>query len=117
MTDQPTPRTEAGRRLTDELHDEATAYFAMTSRRFSIAPMVERIHAAVLAIETEAEAQARTEALDVEAWMEIVSASLAATTEGTDWAEAPEPSDEPGSPYVRRLTNEILSRLAAKETP
>ena len=36
--------------------------------------------------------------LDVERWMEIVSDSLAATTEGTDWAEAPEPSDEPGSP-------------------
>lgn len=42
---------------------------------------------------------------------EIVSDSLAAATEGTDWAEAPEYSDEPGSLYVNRLTNEIASRL------
>jgi len=41
---------------------------------------------------------------------EAVSDSLAATTEGTDWAEAPEPSDEPGSPYVLRLTNELRAR-------
>jgi len=47
--------------------------------------------------------------------MEAVSDSLAATTEGTDYAEAPEPSDEPGSPYVRRLTNELLSRLHPRE--
>lgn len=44
---------------------------------------------------------------------EIVSDSLAATTEGTDWAEAPVPSDEPGSPYVLRLTNELIARGAA----
>ena len=40
---------------------------------------------------------------------EAVSNSLAATTMGTDWAEAPEPSDEPGSEYVLRLTNDWLS--------
>ena len=43
---------------------------------------------------------------------DLIAESLAATTEGTDWAEAPESSDEPGSPYVVRLTNEILARLA-----
>lgn len=41
----------------------------------------------------------------------IVSDSLAATTMGTDYAEAPEPSDEPGSPYVMRLTHEIAARF------
>ncbi len=50
-------------------------------------------------------------------WMEAVSDSLAATTEGTDYAEAPEPSDEPDSPYVTRLTNELISRLAAEAAP
>ena len=48
---------------------------------------------------------------DRERLAEIVSDSLAAATQGTEWAEAPEPSDEPGSPYVMRLTNEIASRL------
>ena len=42
---------------------------------------------------------------------EVVSDSLASSTEGTDWAEAPEPSDEPGSPYVLRMTNEIGLRF------
>lgn len=41
---------------------------------------------------------------------DAVSDALAATTEGTDWAEAPEPLDEPGSPYVLRLTNELAAR-------
>jgi hypothetical protein len=41
---------------------------------------------------------------------EIVSDSLASATEGTDEAVAPEFSDEPGSDYVRRLTNELTAR-------
>ena len=45
---------------------------------------------------------------------EAVSDSLAATTEGTDYAEAPAPSDEPGSPYVLRLTNELAARGVAR---
>ena len=45
-----------------------------------------------------------------DALAEAVSDSLAATTEGTDYAEAPEPTDEPGSPYVMRLTNELAAR-------
>jgi hypothetical protein len=44
---------------------------------------------------------------------EAVSDSLAATTEGTDYAEAPVPSDEPGSPYVMRLTHELIARGVA----
>lgn len=48
---------------------------------------------------------------------DAVSDSLAATTEGTDWAEAPEPSDEPGSPYVLRLANELASRGVTVAAP
>ena len=50
----------------------------------------------------------------LDALAEAVSDSLAATTEGTDYAEAPEPSDEPGSPYVLRLTNELAARGVAR---
>jgi hypothetical protein len=54
-----------------------------------------------------------------EALAEAVSDSLAATTEGTDYAEAPVPSDEPGSPYVMRLTHELQARgvAARSSTP
>jgi hypothetical protein len=47
---------------------------------------------------------------EVQALAEQVSDALAATTEGTNYDEAPEPSDEPGSPYVMRLTNELHAR-------
>jgi len=87
------PRTEAGRRL--------AAY------RNGAYVNVEDI----LAIEAEAAAGPRDEGLTWETLATVVSDSLAATTEGTDWAEAPEPSDEPGSPYVKRLTNEMWMRL------
>jgi predicted P-loop ATPase/GTPase len=66
--------------------------------------------------ETLREAGAATPpALDVERWYEAVSDALVATTEGTDYAEAPEPSDEPKSPYVMRLTHELLARLHPAE--
>lgn len=41
---------------------------------------------------------------------DVVSDSLASATEGTDYAEAPPFSDEPGSHYVRRLANELAAR-------
>jgi hypothetical protein len=68
---------------------------------------------AILDIEAEATAAAQQTAgtLDVERLAEVVSDALAATTMGTELAEAPEPSDEPGSPYVMRLTHEIAARL------
>jgi hypothetical protein len=49
---------------------------------------------------------------DRERLAEIVSDALAATTLGTDMSVAPDPSDEPGSDYVLRLTNELLARGA-----
>ena len=50
----------------------------------------------------------------IDALAEAVSDSLAATTEGTDDVEAPAPSDEPGSPYVLRLTNELAARSVVR---
>ena len=41
---------------------------------------------------------------------DVVSDSLASATEGTDYAEAPPFSDEPGSHYVHRLANELAGR-------
>jgi hypothetical protein len=43
---------------------------------------------------------------------DVVSDALAAATLGTDYAEAPAPSDEPGSPYVLRLASELAARGA-----
>lgn len=41
--------------------------------------------------------------MSLEALEAAVSDALSAATEGSDCLEAPEPSDEPGSPYVRAI--------------
>lgn len=117
------------------LTDEVRAAIANARSSTGLAPSLDDVHAAVMkvihdrgvallagpaipvsAVEAAGLMEYVREEVAVrrpgqERWQEIVSDSLAATTEGTDWAEAPEPSDEPGSPYVVRLTNEILARL------
>ena len=51
----------------------------------------------------------------VTALAEAVSDALAAATEGGDHTEAPEPSDEPGSPYVLHITASLLAALTGPE--
>ena len=49
-----------------------------------------------------------------------VSNALSAATEGSDYAEAPEPSDEPGSPYVKHIVASLIAAgvtLAATPAP
>ena len=38
-----------------------------------------------------------------------VSNALSAATEGGDYTRAPEPSDEPGSPYVKHIAASLLA--------
>ena len=38
-----------------------------------------------------------------------VSNALSAATEGSDYAEAPDPSDEPGSPYVKHIAASLIA--------
>jgi hypothetical protein len=44
----------------------------------------------------------------------VLPDALSALTEGSDFQEAPEPSDEPGSPYVVALADEIARRLSGE---
>jgi len=38
-----------------------------------------------------------------------VANALSAATEGSDYAEAPDPSDEPGSPYVKHIAASLIA--------
>ncbi len=91
-----TPLTAESEALLDELHDDATAVFAMTSRRFSIKPLVDKMPDRLRAIEAAArrgsldEAWAACEAALPEGWLfhgvALADHSMEGGNWGPDWA-------------------------------
>ena len=95
------PRTEAGKRLlaSKVLSDRVTPELRQTI------------------LDIEAEAALPVPALSREALEEAVSNALSAATEGGEFTEAPEPSDEPGSPYVKAIAASLAASGAALPVP
>jgi len=68
--DSPTvsePRTPTGKWLADQLHDDATAFLALTSGRFSIGNTATKVIDAIPIIEAEA-----AQPIDVDRWVKWV---------------------------------------------
>ena len=108
---EPTPRTEAGRLLLARLEWSAQRHEVEPSSALDLAQR------SILAIEAEAAAQARTEALDVEALAEAWANVMDGRRIGSGLNAARIGRETTTSGDWTAIAREYRAILAAKETP